>query len=70
MVLAIVIAAGFLIVVGLCVGWSMADMAYSQRSRRQAACQRRLNEEWQSLQALRQANLAGRPKGGDSRLTD
>jgi uncharacterized membrane-anchored protein YhcB (DUF1043 family) len=49
MILVVVIVAGVLMVVGLLIGWSLAEMAFSQRSRRQARLQRRLNAERQAL---------------------
>lgn len=50
MVLVWVIAGGVVLTVGLCLGWSLAEAALSQRARRQAEFQRRLAEQYRALQ--------------------
>lgn len=54
MIFALMIVGGVLLTLGLCVGWSLAEAALSQRARRQAEFQRRLNAECQALRESRE----------------
>jgi len=53
-VMLVVGVAAMLLFAGVLLGWGAAIGAYDQRSRRQAAFQSRLNDEWQVLRSVRE----------------
>ena len=53
-VMLVVGVAALLVFAGVLLGWGAATGAYDQRSRRQAAFQSRLNDEWQALRRERE----------------
>ncbi|MGH3897954.1 MAG: hypothetical protein ACRDTA_06790 [Pseudonocardiaceae bacterium] len=50
----IVLAATFLISLGVLIGYTLSERALEARTRRQAAVQRLLNSQWQEIEAARQ----------------
>lgn len=50
----IVLAATFLISLGVLIGYTLSERALEARTRRQAAVQRLLNSRWQEIEAARQ----------------
>ncbi len=51
----IILAAAFLVSFGVLIGCTVSQWLLDARDRRQAAVQRALNEQWQELDAARQA---------------
>lgn len=58
----IVLAATFLISLGVLIGYTLSERALEARTRRQAAVQRMLNSQWQEIEAARQT-IAQRRQG-------
>ena len=65
MLLVLLIVGAFLMLLGLFVGWSLAQAAFGRRARRQAALQRELAEGFRRLRALRA--VEGRRRHGIAR---
>lgn len=55
--LLVVMAAGLIFILGVLCGGTMADHLYEARSRRQAARQRQLNDEFRVLREQQEARL-------------